>query len=142
MSKATAFFLFVALTAPASAYAQAHQPAIDTAELVAEHHQWEADQQRWATEHVALANRLRAAADAIELGDNGLDQHGGEISVHGAALMRGVDSNELAAAHARLRSEHEDARISHHELIEAVRDLEQIAREDETSRTIESNQGE
>jgi hypothetical protein len=106
-------------------------------ELIAEHQQWEKDHRQWAAEHVALANRLRAIADAIAAGDDGLAQHGGELDTHGTALAENLDTAPLAARHAQLRSDHENARIAHHELIDAVRNLEQIARDDKTSRTSE-----
>lgn len=106
-------------------------------ELIAEHQQWEKDHSQWAAEHLALAKRLRAIADAIAAGDDGLAKHGGEIDVHGGALTKAGDSQALATRHAQLRSDHENARIAHHELIDAVRNLEQIARDDELSRSSE-----
>lgn len=78
--------------------------------------------------------------DSIERGDDGLARHGGEINGHWAALTRGGDAAQVAIAHARLRTEHDEARIVPHELVDAVRDLEQVAREDEASRGAETGQ--
>ncbi len=119
--------------APASAVAE---------ELVAEHHQWEADHQQWVRDHAAVASRLRTIAASIERGDPGLARHGSEIDVHGAELKRGVDSAMLERTHARLRSEHENTRLAHHDLLDAVKKLGIMARDDETSRTIEDDQRE
>jgi hypothetical protein len=131
-----------ALVAPAAASAQVAPSAAVSAELQAEHGQWEADHQKWSREHVALARRLRVIAAGIEDGDKGLLRHGSEIDAHGAALARGSDSVTLEKTHARLRSEHEEARIAHHDLIDAAAALEHMARDDEATRTIEDNQRE
>ena len=141
--RATANIIFASIlvATPVWAGAQARPDKTVTpsasVDLLAEHQQWEKDHRQWAAEHTALASRLRAIADAIAAGNDGLAQHGNEIDTHGTALMTKSDTATLATSHAQLRSEHENARIAHHELIDAVRNLEQLARDDETSRSLE-----
>jgi len=142
MSKPLLLIVTVALLLPAAASAQAPTSPSVAADLQAEHYQWEADDRKWAAEHVALAQRLRAIAAGIERGTGKFQRHDSEIAVHGAALKRGVDSEPLELTHARLRSEHEDARIAHDHLLDAVKTLETTARDDERTRTIEEDQGE
>lgn len=134
--------LTVALLVPMPLLAQQGGPTNANAQIEAEHEQWKVDHAAWTAQHKAIANRLRAIATTIESDDHALARHGGEIAEHDAALKRNADTDTFERIHARLRSEHEEARIAHHDLMDAVRALEIIAQEDVSSRDVETNQTE
>lgn len=105
--------------------------------MVAQHKQWSADHDKWHAEHLALAKRLEALAVKLRTPDTSFAEHGDELRAHEATIAKPVDAAAVAAAHARLASEHEDARIAHHELVDDVGHIESLLEDD---RKTESNE--
>jgi hypothetical protein len=79
---------------------------------------------------LALATRLEALAAKLRSPDVSFSEHGDELRAHLQTLAKPGDAANLAAAHARLSSEHEDARIAHHELADDVGHLETLLEDD------------
>jgi hypothetical protein len=114
----------------ATSLAAAEVPATMDVRMVAEHQQWAADHEKWHAEHLALAKRLEALAARLRTADTSFSDHGNELSTHLAKLAKPADAAALAAAHVRLASEHDDARIAHHELVDDVRHIEMLLEDD------------
>jgi hypothetical protein len=124
-------FIIVATAAIASIQAMAApKPMAADAMMTAEHAQWTADHDRWHAQHLDLAKRLEAAAAQLRSPDVSFSDHGKELQAHSAVMAKGDDAAALAAAHARLASEHEDARLAHHELVDDVMHIEMLVRDD------------
>lgn len=123
---ATAMALVVA-TGPAHA---APKPAAADVLMAAEHAQWRVDHDRWHAEHLALAGRLEAMAAALRAPDSSFAEHARELDTHKATLSGDADVSARAAAHARLASSHEEARLRHHEVVDDVAHLETLFRDD------------
>lgn len=116
----------LAATSPAAA----EVPATMDLRMVAEHQQWAADHEKWHAEHLALAKRLEALAAKLRTDDTSFSDHGNELRTHLPKLAKPADAAALAAAHARLASEHDDARIAHHELVDDVGHIETLLEDD------------
>lgn len=124
---------FIALATVAMASVQvaaAPMPAAADSTMMAEHAQWTADHDRWHAQHLDLAKRLEAAAAQLRSPDISFSDHGKELQAHSAAMAKVGDPAALAAAHAKLASEHEDARLAHHELVDDVMHIEMLVRDD------------
>ena len=60
-------------------------------------------------------------------------EHGKELQAHAATLAKATDARAVAGAHALLASEHEEARIAHHELVDAVGELQSLLSDDRST---------
>lgn len=119
------------LAAPAAAQgaAQGGRAKADP-HMLAENRVWIDEHSRWQSEHLAAARRLEAVIAALKGLDTSLDDHGAQVRAHVAALAEGKDVEAQIAAHALLRAAHEEERIAHHDLMNALQLIElEIAKE-------------
>lgn len=112
-------------------------PTVDTV-IVAQHRQWTADHDKWHAQHLEMAKRLEAVAAKLRTSDTSFDEHGTELRMHGETLAKPGDAAVVATAHARLASEHEDARIAHHELVDSVSNIEALVDDDRKTEASEA----
>lgn len=102
----------------------------------AENQVWIDEHARWQSEHLAAARRLEAVIAALKGLDSSLDEHGAQVRAHVAALAAGKDTDAQIAAHALLRAAHEEERMAHHDLMNAIELLElEIAKEQARERS-------
>jgi hypothetical protein len=96
----------------------------------AEHAQWMADHEAWHAEHLDIAKRLERLAAKLRAEDAGFDGHDKELKAHRETIAKSSDPSSLAKAHARLAANHAETRIAHHELVDAVANLEKLMVDD------------
>lgn len=99
-----------------------------TIEERAEQQVWIDEHARWNAQHMAAARRLEAIVAALKRQDSNFDRHGNRLRNHGTA-MTGRDRQAAAQAQARLRAEHEEARLAHHHLLSEVDGLSAVMAE-------------
>lgn len=125
------------LAAPAAAQgtAQGGRAKADP-HMLAENRVWIDEHSRWQSEHLAAARRLETVIAALKGLDTSLDDHGAQVRAHVAALAKGGASEAEIAAHAMLRAAHEEERIAHHDLMNAIELIElEMAKEQARERT-------
>lgn len=104
--------------------------------MLAENQVWIDEHSRWQSEHLAVARRLEAVVAELKGLDSSLDEHGAQVRAHNAALLKGSDTAAETTAHAWLRAAHEEERMAHHDLMNAVELLElEIAKEQARERS-------
>jgi hypothetical protein len=134
LSLATALLLAGGLLAVPAA-AQAARAKVDP-HMLAENQVWIDEHSRWQSEHLAAARRLEVVVAQLKGLDSSLDEHGAQVRAHNSALLKGADSEAEIAAHAWLRAAHEEERMAHHDLMNAVELLElEVAKEQARERS-------
>jgi hypothetical protein len=104
--------------------------------MLAENRVWIDEHSRWQSEHLAAARRLETVVAALKGLDTTLDDHGAQVRAHVAALAEGKNADAQIAAHALLRAAHEEERIAHHDLMNAIELIElEMAKEQARERT-------
>jgi hypothetical protein len=115
------------LTAPA--IAQTAKAKADP-EMVAENRVWIDEHARWQADHLAAARRLEAVVAVLKGRQTSLGDHGAQVRAHDAALAKGKADAAEIAAHAWLRAAHEEERIAHNDLMNAIELIElEVAKE-------------
>lgn len=124
--------VFAAVLLPSAVIAQSNALMPTVASERAEHGQWERDVAKWEQEHAKVAQGLTELAVQLRSSEDRLAKYDRVIETHAALLKSdAVESGNVLARHAAMRSAHEDMRRTHARLLEAYGALRRAIDQDD-----------